>query len=357
MIQVPSGKQRRPRVLVAFLLLAATFLVAVPCTLPAKQATPVRKAAPKKPKQARPATKNLLPQVTYDVADLVRESGLKRWVLDNRAKPGGAAIDILADLILRTIRPDSWRADKKEASTLEIVNGTHLEIRTSKAQHAEIADLLNALRRQADQAVVVRAELYEVDRRFYEKRLKPRQGKGREDSAKRWAAVVEEGVVKALRKKAVLRRGHQVKIAHDRESPIFSLRQGFVYQGQPAAAARNPEETLKTAFAGVVCRAHVAVSADRRFVRMEMVQHVTDLLGIKEKTVLDPNTGKKALIEVPNLSDRTATASLKVGDGETVLVSVPWRPKAVKARDRVLVLLVQPTIYIEEEERERKKGK
>jgi hypothetical protein len=87
-----------------------------------------------------------------------------------------------------------------------------------------------------------------------------------------------------------------------------------------------------------------------------MVQQVTHLLGINKKMVKDSETGKQVSVEIPNLLDRTTSATLKVGDGEIVLIPVLSRPKVPKARDRVLVLLVQPMIYIEEEEREKKKG-
>jgi hypothetical protein len=45
---------------------------------------------------------------------------------------------------------------------------------------------------------------------------------------------------------------------------------------------------------------------------------------------------------------------VEVGDGEHALLTIPYRP-ATLAKDKVLILLMQPVIRIEEEEREKAK--
>jgi hypothetical protein len=243
--------RRRFPLMVVMLLALLSFAgsASVPCAEPGG----LEKPAPRGRKQARAANKNKLPRITYDVTDLVRESSPKLWVLDARAKPGNAGIDILADLMLRTIHPESWRKTKGEASTLQQVNGTKLEIRTSPAQHAEIADLLAALRRQADIMVVVGSELYEVERKFYEKQIRPGPADRSARSSRRLASIIEGAVVKKLRKHAVRLRSHKVTLGNERQGAFFSLRKAVVYQAQPRGA-RNPEDFYQTAFHGMTSK-------------------------------------------------------------------------------------------------------
>src|SRR5205085_2532871 len=106
---------------------------------------------------------------------------------------------------------------------------------------------------------------------------------------------------------------------------------------------------------GVSFRARVAVSADRRFVRLRMTEEVRELLEVGKKKVIDPATGDEATVEVPSFADASRTATVEVGDGEQIVVPVQMRLPAAQKKGRMLVLLVQPVIRIEEEEREKKR--
>jgi hypothetical protein len=48
--------------------------------------------------------------------------------------------------------------------------------------------------------------------------------------------------------------------------------------------------------------------------------------------------------------------TLRAEDGQPIVVPVHYRPPGVGNKERLLILLVRPVIYIEEEERIRKKG-
>src|SRR5437868_5952296 len=100
MICLAYGIRRHNLPVVAVTLLVLGSLTGLVGALRSEPGAPKPKAAPKGRKQALPGKTDKLPRVTYDVADLVAESSPKLWVLDARAKPGSAAIDILADLIL-----------------------------------------------------------------------------------------------------------------------------------------------------------------------------------------------------------------------------------------------------------------
>jgi hypothetical protein len=68
-------------------------------------------------------------------------------------------------------------------------------------------------------------------------------------------------------------------------------------------------------------------------------------------------TTEKEAGEAPKVEESSVAAKLEVADGITILLPVPDQPVAKKGnKARVRVLLVHPTIYIEEEEKERRKN-
>jgi hypothetical protein len=345
-----AANARQPR---RFPVIALPLLLSLLAGIPAALHSEPSKATPKDRKQAKPAQKDKISRLTYDVADLLQKSRHEYRALGVQPRPHQSAIETLADLICRTVHPESWRGEG--ASSLQVMNGTKLEVRTNAAQHKEIADLLAALRRLTDLAVVVKAELYEIDRGFYEKQIGAKLGKDLASEGHRFALPIDEGEVKKFRKQAMLLRSNQVTIGNAQEAEFFSLRKAVLYRAKHRPAANKTNEIYETTFPGMSFQAHVVVSADRRRVRMKIRQQVTDLAGMRKEKVDDPQTGLEITVETPKLRELSTAATVQVGDGRFVLVPVLFRPKAVKAKDRVLVLLVRPIIYIEEEERERKK--
>jgi hypothetical protein len=264
-------------------------------------------------------------------------------------------MDALVKVILTSVHPGGWGTGE-DASTLQERNGTKLEIRTDAAHHAEITQLLTALRRLADVAVVIEGELFEVDREFYKKEIEPQLGDGPASAAKRYATPVAEGVAKQLRAKAIRLNANKVTIPNGQESKFLSLRKAFIYTAKPKGAGRKLDEVFDTGLYGVSFRARVIVSADRRRVRVNLTQDVTDLVEIKQEAVVDPETGNEARIDVPQLQNSSTSEAVQVDDGQSILLRVRSRADSVKGKERVQVLLVTPRIYIEEEERAKRKN-
>ena len=104
------------------------------------------------------------------------------------------------------------------------------------------------------------------------------------------------------------------------------------------------------------CRASVTVTADRRRVVLRITEQVTELAGVRKETVIDRKTLKEVTVESPDLAESSTATTVQADDGELVLLPVRYLPPAAREKGRVLVMLVRPLIYIEEEERERKKG-
>lgn len=297
--------------------------------------------------------------VTYDVADLVRDAATWRTAisgapvfpdLDKRA----GAVESLVGLIQRSVSPASWRPGKEGSSTLHIFNGTKLEIRTSARQHDDIKDLLKALRRLTEIAVVFESELHEVEPASYKKHIEPLLRGGPAQADRGFAVVAKDEVEAGLRKLGKPLKWAKVTAPVGKETAFFSLRTAFTYQAKPKSATRPADEVHASAFHGVTFRAHVGVSPDRRFVRLKLTQKVTDLLGLDRETVLDRATGKRVTIEVPRLFESSRAGSVRVGDGMLLLLPVRFRSPAAKDKGRHWVLLVRPVIFIDEEERMRR---
>jgi hypothetical protein len=58
-------------------------------------------------------------------------------------------------------------------------------------------------------------------------------------------------------------------------------------------------------------------------------------------------------VESPEIVESEASGTVSVEDGIPVLMPVPGRIGRALSKDRVLIVLLQPMIYIEEEEREK----
>ena len=275
-------------------------------------------------------------------------------VSTHKGKTGYSKIETVASTIMTALEPNVWNATAENGHNLQVVNGTKLEITTSKENHQQIVELLKALRRLTDVAVDVSCQLYEADRRFLDKERPPPAGKARQESGGRLLPyVLSDAAAGKLGPKAIPGKSGKARLGNDREADIFSLWKGFAYRGVPhrEQPLQSPDET---GFHGFTVRAQAAVTADRREVRLRLTEECTDLLGIGKRSVVNWRTGKEETADAPQTATSSATATIQVEDGDAVLVPLLYRPKEAKAKDRVLFLVVRPVIYIEEEERMRK---
>jgi hypothetical protein len=278
-----------------------------------------------------------LKTVTYDVADLVQKT--PSW---SGAEP---PLDALVRVIVSGVNPESWR--RKEApATILVLDGTKLEIQATAKDQAEITELLAALRRLADLAVVVEVKLYEVNRTWYKENL--------EGWLKKGEAAVPEETVQALAKNGQVIQTNKVTILPGQGATILSRRRAIAYEGSPADA-KAWADTLKPAFVGLVCKAEVSVTPDRRFVRLKLTQQVSELVKLARETGVHPATGQQLTYEDPRIAEVSAATTVKLDDGVSAIVPVPRARVGGAEPDKVQLLLLHPVIRIEEEERERNK--
>ena len=110
--------------------------------------------------------------VTYDIHDVMKQLPqtlfhLKRLYPDllQDETPSNHA-ELLVHYLCNSVKIASWE-------TVRVLNGTKLAAYANPRRHQEIKYFLAALRRMADEAVVMNARLYAVDRTFYAKQVAP----------------------------------------------------------------------------------------------------------------------------------------------------------------------------------------
>jgi hypothetical protein len=304
--------------------------------------------------------------VVYDVRDLTRDGSYLlqeirrlqaarvagKMEMDDLGPAAGTAL--LARLILTEVDPESWGATPLSGS-IRILNGTKLNVRTTSDRHAMVDDLLTALRRLADLAVVMNARLYEVDRAFYAKQIAPLLVEAKSGSVRRLLAV-DDALAKKLERYPLVLKGDELKLRPWEQSRFLSWQTPFRYVAHPGDPKREPAKVYRTVLAGVSFFLHPAVSSDRRCIRLKITQDVAQLIEITKTKVLDPGTGKEVEVESPNVRKTSLTATLEIEDGQAVLMPVEYRPPGAAAKDRVWVMLAEPMIWIEEEQEQIRKA-
>jgi hypothetical protein len=309
----------------AVALLLALTLVGAPC---------VRGDDKPEPK---PAKDEVVRTVVYDVSELIHRPG---------GRTGYDNIDEIAREIVTSVQPGRWGGETEGENRLTELNGTKLEIRTKAKYHAEIADQLAALRRMMDMAVNLRVDLFAVDRDLFEKVIKPKFG----------ARPVAEGdALDLLHKKRSLVVTNAVSGASRKELQPLSVRQVFTFVENARPGEKRQVDEYGSGFQGLSVRVTPTVSPDRRFVTLKVVQQATELIELKKQTRLTfaDTELREVIVEVPHLSETTTTTTIEVGDGGSAMALVTYRTPAAKAKDRVLVLVLRPEIYIAEEDKAR----
>lgn len=293
--------------------------------------------------QVAPPDKVKATTQSYIVADLLKKETQLNW--GTSGKSGRTPLEEIVFLVQTTTGPKNWRGDKAVAS-LEVVRGETLEITAPAKMHEEIKELLDAVRRLAGIGVRLVSELYEVDRDFFVKQVEPELDYGKRPKAQQIGVPFKELGEKNLRKLKTLRNA-TTTLPNGGQGCYFSVQKSVLYVAHPTWAGQD--EVHETALYGLALHTKVVVSADRRFIELKLEQRQRDLIEIHQETKTHPVTGDEETIEKPEIAETRRLASLTVGDGDWLATILPAAKK-----DRVRLLLVQPTIVIPDEELEKK---
>jgi hypothetical protein len=247
--------------------------------------------------------------------------------------------------LIRLLRVDTALRDWE---TIKVLNGSKLAVYATPSHHKQIEDWLMTLRRLADVAVVMHAQICEVDRNYYAKYLAPLmvQGQGKPQEL---PIIAVPRLAKSLQQQKVVLESDDLKIRPRQRTVFLSLQDTFRYLVHPGNTPDQAEEVYKDGLTGFAFSVQALVSPDRRFVRLHITQKVTELVGIARTTILDPATGRCLAVESPDLGKTSAAATIQIPDGQTIVMPVAYRPPDL-ADNRIWVLVAWPRIFIQEEE-------
>ena len=238
---------------------------------------------------------------------------------------------------------------------MEILNGTRLVVTASPSRQEEVGDLVGALDRLTDVAVVMNARLYEVDREFFTKNVAPLFVTKKEATKPSAVVAIDAALLKEITQQKPLLESEDVKLRPQQVGLFLSRRSAFRYVTGPPGKAGVP--SVGSGLSGFSFEVRPHVSPDRRFLRLEITRKVEQLVQIDKIKVLDPATGKDVEVESPNVRKTSMTGTIDIPDTAPILMVVGHRPAGKEHEDQVGLMVARPLIWIEEEVKEiRSKG-
>jgi hypothetical protein len=276
--------------------------------------------------------------VSYDVAHLLHQGG---------GKTGYDSIDDVIKAVVTTVHPEAWLLAPDGGNRIFEANGKRLEILAPKAEHDQIKELLETLRRINDLAVDVKVTFLALDPKRFEMDVQPYLGKQFPAAPESEAAEIDyPELARAINK---LREGSEIvqstksRLANGREADLASLRRAFAF-AKPALG-ENGKAAWGVEFTGVSYRCKATVGKDRRFVNLK----IDDVWREAERDKKDE--------KAPRMIEKKTTTEVRLKDGYATLLRVPYTPESIKDRKRILILLVETQIFIQAEEKERRGDK
>ncbi len=211
-------------------------------------------------------------------------------------------------------------------------------------------------------SVILTAQLFEVDEALYSKVAEQKWV-----SMDEWAKFeqisldgsekqkAEESLFELVAKEKPLRPAEEIKIDDGKEATLLSLTDEIQCLPSPMQRRTGQTEPQKVSV-GLVLDTHVQVTADARFVRLQLTEKSREIEGIDRVPVMLDSSGTETAAEIACVKEATFSIPRTIPDGGTLLLRVQHRPEATRKKNRWLVLEIVPRIYIEEEERNRKRG-
>jgi hypothetical protein len=234
-------------------------------------------------------------------------------------------------------------------ASIRVHNQSKLELRGTAQEHFRVAALFAALRRLADVAVVMHACLVEVNRAWHDQHLAPvlaTEGRGPEALS---AVPIDPALARKLKQQRIVVQGDAGKLPAEQKTVFLSWQRPFSFVAEPARLGTR--ETRRTGVEGVVFQVDAAVSADRRSLRLKISQDVGQLVVIEKKRLRVIRDDKGADYESPTVRHGGVAAEIELEDGVAFVMPVAYRPAGGKSGERRWLLLAEPMIWIEEEQR------
>lgn len=290
----------------------------------------------------------------YDIRDIMEHT--PELLADLKVNFGDDFRDLKpmdgAAVILRYLTNES---DVQPSETMQLLNRTQLSVSATPRRHEEIGDALAALRRMTDEAVVMNARIYEVDRAFFTKNVAPLF---RSETDQPTVVNIDGPLFKAITRQKLILKSEDRQTRREQNVAFLSHESVFRYASGPHPT--KPGQTLiGTGVSGVSFQVRARISLDRRYLRIQITQNVAQLAGFDKVKVLDVATGKDVEVESPNIRKTSVQGTVQLADGNAILMPIQFRPAGKENEEKVWLLVARPFIWIEEEvkEIERRGGK
>jgi RNA polymerase sigma factor (sigma-70 family) len=212
----------------------------------------------------------------------------------------------------------------------------------------------------APMTVSMTAQLYEVDGAFYQKlakakRLSLADLEKLEEQAlnppggKRPGAPAENTLFEALKKQKLILSGKKARVVNGHGAVVLSRSRTVKCLPSPDQVRQGKTAPQKVQ-EGLSVRGDARVSADRRYVRLKLTEQSTEIEAVEKVKVWVGPDGEEKAAEVPFLKEAVHSRMRDVPDGGSLLVPVQYRPRALREKERWLVLCITVRIHIPEEE-------
>jgi hypothetical protein len=281
---------------------------------------------------------------------VVKTYDLKPILGDKCATTKMSDADAVVRLILETVKVGDLKPGTS-GPQLVIRDGTKLEVTASEKVHGEIKGLVEALERLADLAIDIKTEVIELDPKAAEKLVEalPKPEKGKPQSPVLFGTNNQDEEEVLAEANKVLKTGKVIQACAARYANGIEVglasRHAIATYSPTLDAGRKPTAPLQCVKDGFALSAFPLVTADRRFVRVKLTEQSTIFHGLKEREIRGFGDAFMETRVSADVSDVGTTGSATVADGGTLLFKLAYAPK-----DKVWVVVVQPTIFIQAEE-------
>jgi hypothetical protein len=147
-----------------------------------------------------------------------------------------------------------------------------------------------------------------------------------------------------LLKSGKLIQNSKARFANGIEKTLASRQDVWTYHPNQNEA-KKPRGPLLYVKDGFVLREFPLVTPDRRFVRFKLMEQSTIVHGMKVREIRGFGNAFMEGRVTPDISDLGTTGSALVPDGGALIFRLEYAPK-----DKVWVVVVKPTIFIQAEE-------
>lgn len=208
---------------------------------------------------------------------------------------------------------------------------------------------------QSELYVILKARVYEVDEAFHQKVAKAKWLSRADLEKLEEKAPQESPLFALLEKKKPTLTGKGINVDPGKEGLLLTSMKTIKCLPTPEQL-QTGKKAPQTFDEGFTLRAQVHLSPDRRFVRAKFMEKSLEIEGVEQvKVLVDLDKEIEEVGEVVSTKEGSTSWMRYVPDGGSILLPLRHRSAALRKKERWLVVEVTPRIYVEEEERERRK--